>query len=145
MPPLTYRRKELSPFFEHPLGLFHRGQHLLDGFENVARTEIKAAIETLDRAINFVVAETRISDRALLIARLVEQRIDRQESILGHVVEQLGARGWRCQRDLDRFAIHLAREPDRFLDRFLALARQTQDESAMNQDPELVTVLGETP
>src|SRR5262249_34832137 len=69
------------------------------------------------------------------------QRIDRQVTVLGYVFEQLGAGIRRSQRDLDGFAIHLAGEPHRFLDRVLGLARQTEDKRAMDQDPYFVAIV----
>src|SRR5208282_5748973 len=81
MPSLAHRRKKLPPLVQHPLGLFHRRHHLLDRFEDVLRAEVEAAIEALDRAVDLVVGQSRIGDRALLIAGFIEQRIDRQESV----------------------------------------------------------------
>src|SRR5208282_841971 len=145
MPSLAHRGKKLPPLVQHPPGLFHRRHHLLDRFEDVLRAEVEAAIKALDRAVNLFIGQARISDRALLIARFVEQRIDREESIPGYVVEQLGAWIRRCERHLDRLAIHLAREPHRFPDRLLVLARKSQDKSPVNQYPQLVAILGEAP
>src|ERR1700689_1591007 len=81
MPSLAHRREKLPALVEHPLGFFHRRHHLLHRFEDVLGAEVEAAIEALNRAVNLLVGQARISDRALLVARFVEQRIDRQESI----------------------------------------------------------------
>src|ERR1700730_17762074 len=122
MPSLAHRRQKLPPLVQHSLGLFHRRHHLLHRLEDVLRPEVEAAIEALDRAVNFLVGKSGVSDGALLITGLVEQRIDRQEPVLRHVVEQLRTGVGRRERYLDRLAVHLARESDRFLYRLLILS-----------------------
>src|SRR5690606_5937870 len=49
----------------------------------------------------------------------------------------------RGERDLDRLAVHLLRELDRLADGLRRLAGQAEDERAVDQDAELVAVLGE--
>src|SRR6266851_6928763 len=140
---LAHRGQELPSFFEEPLRFLDRRQHLFHRLENVARAKIEAAVETLDRAVDLVIAEPRVSDGALLITGFVEQRINREKTILRDVIEKFGARVRRGERDLDRFAIHFARKANRFLDRVLALARQTENKRAVNQDADVAAILGE--
>src|SRR4029077_13230686 len=64
---------------------------------------------------------------------------------LGGLPEQFSSRIGRRERYLDGFAIHFARKAHRLLDGLLAFARQPEDESSMDQDAQLVAVLGEAP
>ena len=59
------------------------------------------------------------------------------------VEERAGIR--RGQRHLDGVRVDLLGEADRLLDRLLRLARQAQDEGAVDGDAELVAILGEAP
>src|ERR1700683_2557220 len=92
MTPLPHRREELSTLFEQTLGFLRRGRHLTNRFENVLGAEIEVPIKLLDRAINLVIIQARVSHRALLITVLIEQRIDREVAIFLDVVVELGAR-----------------------------------------------------
>src|ERR1700751_4594334 len=75
--PLAHRREKLSALFEQPLALLARTHHLAHRLENIAGAKVETAVEALDRAVDLVVTQPRIFDRALLVARLVEQRIER--------------------------------------------------------------------
>ncbi len=62
--------------------------------------------------------------------------------LLGLAVQE-GARIGGGERDLNRVGIDLLGEIERLLDRLPGLPGQTQNERAMDDDAELVTVLGE--
>src|ERR1039457_2363976 len=143
MAPLTHRGEELRALLEQTFGFLRRGRHLANRFEDVFGTEVEAAVELLDRAVNLIVGETRIGHRALLIAVLIEQRIDREEAILLDVVVKLGAGIRRRERYLDGLAIHFARELHRLLDGVLGLAREAPDEGAVDEDSNLMAIAGE--
>src|SRR6516162_7465920 len=143
MPALAHGREKLHSLFQQPLRLVAGGHHLLYRLADVARAEIEAAIKALHRTVDLIVAQARILDGALLVTRLVEQRIDRQVTVPGYVFEQLGAGIRRSQRDLDRFTVHLARKPHRFLDGVLALARQAEDKGAVHEDAYFMAIAGE--
>src|SRR5262245_1273374 len=92
MPALAHGRAKLHSLFQQAFRLLGGAHHFLHRLEDVARAEIKAAVKALHRTVDLVVAQAGIRDGALLITRFVEQRIDRQVTVPGHVFEQLGAR-----------------------------------------------------
>ena len=65
--------------------------------------------------------------------------------VLGHELVEPRAGVRRRERDLQRLGVHLLGEADRLLDRLPRLAREPQDERAVDQDAELVAVAGEAP
>ena len=68
-----------------------------------------------------------------------------QPTILQRLAVKLGAGIRRGQRDLDRVRVDFTGEADRLLDRLFGLARQPQNEGAVDGDPQIVTVAGESP
>ena len=66
-----------------------------------------------------------------------------QPAVLHRLLVQERPRIRRRQRHLDGVRVDLGGEADRLLDRLLRLARQAQDEGAVDLDAELVAVLGE--
>src|ERR1700687_1399418 len=65
-----------------------------------------------------------------------------QPFVLARLVVQECAGVRRSERYLNCVRVDLLGEADRLLDRLLGLAGQTENERAMDDDPELVAVLG---
>ena len=85
----------------------------------------------------------RIFDVRQLVSAGIGERFHTQEAILGHLVVQLRARHGVRERNLDGFAIQFLRKLNGLVDGFLGFARQTDDEVAVNLDPDLLAVLHE--
>src|SRR5260370_7611825 len=111
-PALPHRRQKLHSLLQEPLAFLGRCHHLAHRLEDVTRPEIEAAVEAFDRAVYLVGAQTGILHRALLVSRLVQQRIDREIAVFSDVFEQLRTGIRRGERDLNRLAVHFAGELD---------------------------------
>src|SRR5439155_15693095 len=140
---LAHRADELDPLAQEALRLLPAAGHLLDRLPDVAGPEVVPPVEGLDRLEDLVRGDLGVGDGALLIARLVDQAVHRQELVLDDEVVEPGARIGRRERDLEGLGVHVPRETDRLLDRTLRLPREAEDEGAVDQNAELVAVLGE--
>src|SRR5438105_1153840 len=87
----------------------------------------------------------RVRERADLRAAPVHERLPRQPSPVDRLAVQLGPGIRRGDRDLDRVGVDVAREANRLLDRRRRLARQAEDERAVDLDAELLGLLREPP
>ena len=67
-----------------------------------------------------------------------------EPAVLHRLIVQEGAGIGRGERDLDGVRVDLGGEADGFLDGFLRLTGQAEDEGAVDLDSELVAVLGES-
>ena len=142
---LTQEGEELDALAQAPLHHLRAADHLADDRGDLRRAEIEAPVEILDRMEDLGVAQMRIMQRRDLHALVVDQLgIGRIEpAVLDRLLVEERARIGRRERDLDGVRIDLGREADRLLDRLLALARQAEDEGAVDGDAELVAILGE--
>src|SRR5581483_1398312 len=140
---VPHRLQELPALGEEARALVRVEDDLLHLLRDVARAEVELLVEALDRRVDLDRRDRRIAHRALLVAAVVDERVDDLVAVrLDEVVEvRAGVR--RCERDLDRLAVHLLREVDGLADRLRRLAGEPHDERPVDQDAELVAVLGE--
>ena len=67
------------------------------------------------------------------------------EAVLLGVIEELGSRVGVSNRNLNGFYVEGLGEVDRILNRLFCLAREAKDKVAMNDEAEVVAILGEGP
>src|SRR5205085_1488893 len=145
--PLAQELEELDPLAHTPPHHLRALQHLAEQRCNLAPPEIEAPIELLYRLEDLGVPEVWVMQRSDLHAALVDQVGVAlvEPAILKGLPVEIGAGIGRGERHLDRVRVDVGGELDRLLDRLLRLARQAQNERAVNRDAELVAVLCETP
>ena len=122
-------------------------QHAAQQRKHLSRAEIKLPVELLHRIKNHGGAESRIIHRRSLHAMRVHQfaGLNLQPALLLRLPVKFGARIGRRERNLDRFGIDVACKSDGLLDRLRRLARQSENERAMNLDAQLPGSCARTP
>ena len=143
--PVAQEVEELDPLPQAPLHHFRALDHLAQDRGDLARAEIEAAVESLDRIEDLGVAQAGITQRRDLPPVIIhEVHVDVLEpAVLDRLLVKERPWVWRRQGNLERMWVHLLGEIDCLLDRLLRLARKTQDERAMDPDAELAAILGE--
>src|SRR6266853_3001513 len=124
------------PLLSVPQRLFHDAPHNL-------RPKIILIIEAVHARHHLRLREMWVLDVRELVAAGIRQRLHFQETLLCHGVVQFRSRHGMRQRNLDRLAIEFLCEINGLLNRLLGLARQSDDEVAVNLDPHLAAVLHE--
>ena len=144
-PALAQELEELDAFAQAALHHVGAADHLADDRADLAGPEVEALVEGLHRVEDLGVAEMRIVQRRDLDAVLVDQFGVRgvEPAVLHRLVVEEGAGIGRGQRHLDGVRVDPWRPADRLGDRLAGLARQAEDEGAVDGDAELVAVLGE--
>src|SRR5271165_3180140 len=144
---LAQEAEKFSALAQPPPHHFRASDHLVDDRGDLARAEIEAAIEGLDRLENFCVAEAGIVQRRDLHAVFVDEGSIGfvEPAVLHRLIVKESAGVGRGERNLDRVRIDLGGEADRLLDRLSGFSRQAHDERAVDPDAEFAAILGETP
>src|SRR5579863_3406455 len=138
--------EELDALAQAPLHHVPAREHLAQDLPDLARPEVEALIEELDVAEDLFLRQVRITDGGKLHTFVVDE-VDRiilaQPAILDRLPIQARAGIGRGERDLNGARIDLLGEADGLRNGLASLARQPEDEGAVDQDAELVTILGE--
>src|SRR3989475_2285035 len=121
---------EVQPLAEPALHDRAVAQHLPAEDEDLARPEVEAPVERLERAEDLGARQVRIADHARLCPPPVHEALGLEPAALERLAVERGARIGRGERELERVRIDLLREPDRRLDRLARLARPAHDERA---------------
>src|ERR1700760_1104136 len=143
--PLAQELEELHALAQPALHHLRATDHLADDRGDLRRTEVEALIECLDVVEDFGVRQVLVRQRGDLHAVLVDQfgMLGGEPAILHRLAIEEGAGIWRGQRHLDGVRVDSRGEADGLLDGLLRLARQPQDEGAVDLDAEVVAVAGE--
>src|SRR5215813_14121733 len=147
LPALAQEAEELHALAQAPLHHVRASDHLAHDRGDFRSAEIEALVEVVHRPEDLGVAEVRIIERGDLRAALGQKLhllVD-QPAVLHRLPVEERARIGRGERNLDGVRVDFGGEPDRLLDRLLGLAGQAENEGAVDDDAELVTVLGEAP
>src|SRR5215813_11346482 len=108
--------------------------------------EIVLIVEAMHHFHHFFGGQIRILNLHHLMSTLVHHLgIRHQESILHDVIVELGAWVRMGHRNLDRFDVEFLGKVNGVADGLASLARQSEDEVAVNHQAKLVAVLGELP
>ena len=139
------KRKNSTPLAQPPLHHLGTAHHLADDGGDLRRSEIELLVERLDRIEDLGMAEMRVGERRDLRAEIGDQLLVLmvQPIVLARLVIKEGARIGRRERHLDGVRVDLLGEAYRLLDRLLGLARQAENERAVDDDAEIVAILGE--
>ena len=135
--------QELAPLAESPAHDLAVRDHLLRDRKDLARPEVEPPIELLRAPRNLAAQQVRIRQRAHLGAAVVDECLSREPPVVDRLTEELGAGIRRGDRYLNRVGVNVAGEADGFLDGLRGLAWQSQDERAVDLDPERLRALRE--
>src|SRR6266404_8075411 len=136
--------EELDSLPKPALHHFRTSYHFTDDRSNLRCPEVESPIEVVDRLEDFGVTQMRVAQRRSLRAEVAQQSrlfID-EPAVCQRLLVKESARIGRGERDLDRVRVDLGGEADGFLDGFLGLAGQAEDEGAVDDNTELVAILG---
>src|SRR5882757_6825928 len=127
---------EAFPLVRVPQRFLHDAPHNL-------RPEIVLIVEAVHARHHLRLRQMWVLDVRQLMAAGIRQRLHFQETLLCHGVVQFRSRHGMRQRNLDRLAIQFFGEIYGLLNRLFGLARQSDDEVAVNLNPHLAAVLHE--
>src|SRR5579872_4312455 len=116
---------------------------LLHDAENCFRAEVVLVVEAVHGLEDFFARQPGILDVGQLVTALIYHLAVRHEPVAHREIVQFRARVGVRHRDLDGFDVQFLGELDRVLDGLARFARQAENEVAVNDQPELVAILGE--
>src|SRR5579883_1420236 len=126
----------------HHFGAAH---HAADEREDLPRTEIKLAVELLDRIEDQCCGEGGIAKCSYLHAMRIDQftGLDLEPSLFLRLTVKFRAGIRRRERHLDRLRLDIAGKANGFANRLGCFAGQPENKRAMNGDAQLPAIAGE--